>query len=105
MSGRLPEQEVTILDKQHNAAEQQHQVVIPPLICIVDEKEHARRRRPWSKGFNTSALKGYESLVMKRTLQLAEMLLLKNLKQAVNLTSWIEFLGYASDHSPCIRLS
>jgi len=87
-SGRLiPEREVL-----EDATEQQHQ----PLVGIVDKEEHARRRRPWTRGFNTSALKGYESLIINRTLQLVEGLLSKNLREAVDLKSFIDFFMYAA---------
>jgi cytochrome P450 len=92
-TGRIPENEkVTILD---NGTEQKH-VVVRSLISIVDKQEHARRKRPWSKGFSTSALKGYENLVIKRTLQFVEVLLSKNLKEAVNLPTWIEYLTFVA---------
>ena len=98
-SGRIPETEkVTFID---NAEEQQH-VVVRSLISIVDKQEHARRRRPWNRGFSTSALKGYESLVIKRTLQFVGVLSSKNLKEAIDLTTWIEFLGYAVTTSPAL---
>ena len=66
------------------------------MISIVDKQEHARRKRPWSKGFSTSALKDYESLVIKRTLQFMEVLSSKNLKEAVNLKPLIEYYGYVA---------
>ena len=66
------------------------------LVGIVDKQEHARRRRPWTRGFSTSALKGYETLVIKRTLQLVEVLLSQNLKESVDISKWIEFYGYAA---------
>lgn len=94
-SGRIPEhEEATTLDNEDNATEQKHQVV-SSLVSIVDKQEHMRRRRPWTRGFSTSALKDYEGLVIKRTLQLVEVLLSKNLKEAVDLTSLIGFFGYA----------
>ena len=95
-SGKFPEyEEVPITDEHGNVTTEQQQV-IPALVAIVDKQEHTRRRRPWAKGFSTSALKGYESLVIKRTLQLVEVLLSKNLKEAVDLSTWITFYGYAT---------
>jgi cytochrome P450 len=71
-------------------------MVVDALISIVDKQEHTRRKLPWSKGFSTSALKGYESLVIKRTLQFIEVLSSKNLKEAINLAPWITFFGYVA---------
>jgi hypothetical protein len=90
-SGRIPSTEkVTIPD---NGVEEHH-VAVRSLIAIVDKQEHARRKRPWSRGLSTAALKGYESLVIKRNLQFVDVLLSKNLKEAVNLASCITYLGY-----------
>ena len=95
-SGKYPDyEEVDIIDEHGNVTTERQQV-IPALVAIVDKQEHTRRRRPWTKGFSTSALKGYESLVIKRTLQLVEVLLSKNLKEAVDLSTWIMFYGYAT---------
>ena len=78
-----------------NDAEQQHEVV-SSLIGIVDKQEHLRRKRPWNRGFSTSALKDYESVVIKRTLQFMEVLSSKNLKEAIDLKSLVEFYGYVA---------
>lgn len=95
-SGLLPEYEdVAIIDEHGNTATKRQKVILP-LVNIIDKQEHMRRRRPWTKGFSTSALKVYETLVLKRTLQLVEVLSSKNLKEAVDLTTWIKFLGYAA---------
>ena len=92
-SGRIPKAEiVTTID---NGAEQRHELV-SSLISIVDKQEHSRRKRPWSKGFSTSALKDYEILVIKRMLQFMEILSSKNLKEATNLTKWISYFGYVA---------
>ena len=90
-SGRLPEYEIiSFLDDQVL-----HHESVQSLICIVDKEEHARRRQPWTRSFSTSALKGYESLVIKRTLQLVEALS-KNLGEAVDLNIWIGFFRYTA---------
>ena len=90
-SGRVPKSErVNIVD---NGTEQRHEVV-SSLVGIVDKQEHTRRKRPWSQGFSTSALKDYESLVIKRILQFMEILSSKNLKEAIDLTPWIAYFGY-----------
>ena len=75
---------------------EQRRVAVSSLIGIVDKQEHSRRKRPWSKGFSTSALKDYESLVIKRILQFMEVLSAKNMKEAINLTPWITFFRYVA---------
>lgn len=95
-SGRLPETEVvTFPDNQNNVTVPRSEAV-KALVCIVDKQEHTRRRQPWARGFSTSALKGYETLVTKRTLQLMEVLLSKKPDEAINLTTWISFFKYAA---------
>ena len=92
-SGRIPEKEkVTFIDD----TEVQQHVVVRSLISIVDKQEHARRKRFWNRGFSTAALKDYESLVIKRTLQLVEVLSSKNMKEIIDLTTWIKFFRYAA---------
>ena len=95
-AGRLPEYDkITVLDDQDNETKRRPEAV-KSLIAILDKKEHARRRQPWTKSFSTSALKGYESLLVKRTLQLVEVILSKNLKRAVDLKIWIEYFRYVA---------
>ena len=92
-SGLIPEAgEVTVVD---DGTEQRHKIVCS-LIGIVDKQEHTRRKRPWSKGFSTSALKDYESSVIKRILQFMEVLSSKNLKEPINFTQWITYFGYVA---------
>ena len=90
-SGRLPEYE-SVSFRVDNATETHHEAV-QSLICIVDKQERARRRRPWARSFNTSALKDYEGLVIKRTLQLLDVLSSKNLDAAVDLKRLLEYFG------------
>ena len=51
---------------------------VKPLIAIRDKTEHTRRRRPWTRAFNTVALKGYEELILKRATQLVETMAAQN---------------------------
>ena len=44
------------------------------LACLVDVREHARRRRPWARAFGGTALKGYEEIMAGRVEQLVELL-------------------------------
>jgi len=62
------------------------------LIAIRDISEHTRRRRPWTRAFSTSALKGYEALVIKRVTQLVDTLAAQ--KDTVDLSQWISFFAY-----------
>ena len=79
-------------------------MVVCSLVGIVDKEEHARRKRPWNRGFSTSALKGYENLIIKRILQLVEVLSSKNLKEPIDLPTWIEFMGYVTMIPFCVVL-
>ncbi|KAF8150653.1 cytochrome P450 [Crassisporium funariophilum] len=73
--GRVPEQER-----------------VKPLIAIRDKQEHTRRRRPWTRAFSTAALKGYETIVTSRCVQMVDSLSAE--KGTVNLTQWISFFAY-----------
>ncbi|EGN99142.1 hypothetical protein SERLA73DRAFT_137309, partial [Serpula lacrymans var. lacrymans S7.3] len=66
---------------------------VKPLITIIDTHEHARRRRPWNRAFNTSSLKGYEEIISKRTLQLVNVLSQEK-SGAVDLCQWICYFTY-----------
>ncbi|KAH8115859.1 high nitrogen upregulated cytochrome P450 monooxygenase 2 [Phellopilus nigrolimitatus] len=61
----------------------------PELIAIRNAHEHARRRRPWNRAFNTAGVKGYEPIVAKRALQLVGEL--EKRKSEVDLASWFIF--------------
>ena len=81
---------VTIVDK----GTERRSVAVSTLVAIVDKQEHTRRKGAWSRGFSTSALKEYESLVIKRIMQFTEVLSSKNLKEAINLTPLIAYFRY-----------
>ncbi|KAG6859792.1 hypothetical protein C0995_003925 [Termitomyces sp. Mi166 len=74
--GRVPEGETT-----------------KPMIALRDIAEHARRRRPWAHAFGTAALKGYEEIVKKRSVQFAESV--GQQMGAVDMMEWIAFLTNA----------
>ena len=61
------------------------------LIAEPNPHEHARRRKPWNRAFNSSALKGYEEIIIKRANMLYEGLAAQ--KGEVDLGKWI---GYFS---------
>ncbi|KAG6877406.1 hypothetical protein C0993_007743 [Termitomyces sp. T159_Od127] len=73
--GRVPEAETT-----------------KPMIALRDKIEHARRRRPWTRAFNTAALKGYEDIITNRCVQLVDAV--GQQTGAVDMTRWISFLAY-----------
>jgi cytochrome P450 len=91
----MPKTEPAIIVDSDNVTERQN-VVVSTLVAIVDKQEHTRRKRFWSRGFSTSALKDYESLVIKRILQFLEVISSKNLKEAINLTPLIAYFGYVA---------
>lgn len=52
-----------------------------------------RRRKPWNRAFNSSALKGYEEIIAKRAEQFVDALA----KQGrVDLTKWFDYLMYVA---------
>ncbi|KAF8640255.1 hypothetical protein AX16_010150 [Volvariella volvacea WC 439] len=65
---------------------------IKPMIAIRDRQEHARRRRPWARAFNSSALRDYEPIINNRTLQLMEHLSIE--KGVIDLAGWISHWSY-----------
>ncbi|KII83948.1 hypothetical protein PLICRDRAFT_432908 [Plicaturopsis crispa FD-325 SS-3] len=62
------------------------------LIALTDAKDHARRRKPWLRGLNSTALKDYEIIIERRTSQLVSALAAQ--KGAVDMTQWISFFAY-----------
>ncbi|KAJ8468958.1 hypothetical protein ONZ45_g17054 [Pleurotus djamor] len=62
------------------------------LIGVQDVQEHARRRRPWSRGLSTTALKDYEGILMNRVRQLANYLAQQT--GPVDLSEWIGYFTY-----------
>ncbi|KAG5730825.1 Cytochrome P450 67, partial [Termitomyces sp. T112] len=73
--GRIPEAETT-----------------KPMIALRDKAEHTRRRRPWTRAFSTAALKGYEEIITKRCVQLADAV--GQQSGAVDMAKWISFFTY-----------
>ncbi|EJD01468.1 cytochrome P450 [Fomitiporia mediterranea MF3/22] len=70
------------------------------LIAIRDPQEHARRRKPWNRAFNTTSVKGYEQILIRRALQLVGELEKRAqvkgglLKSAVDLAEWMKFFTF-----------
>ncbi|KAI0688711.1 cytochrome P450 [Cytidiella melzeri] len=63
-----------------------------PLIACQDPIEHARRRRPWNRAFNTNALRDYQPIITRRATQLVEALRIQ--AGNVDLAQWISFFAY-----------
>ncbi|OJT10336.1 Cytochrome P450 67 [Trametes pubescens] len=62
------------------------------LIAERNPIEHARRRKPWNRAFNASALKGYEEIIAKRANTLAEALAAQ--KDEIDLGKWFAYFIY-----------
>lgn len=62
------------------------------LITYQDPIEHARRRRPWNRAFNTHSLKEYQPIIARRAVQLVEAL--QSQSGSVDLAQWISFFTY-----------
>jgi cytochrome P450 len=73
------------------------------MIALRDKQEHTRRRRPWTRGFSSSALKGYEPLITARATQLVEAL--GNQVEAVDLSKWFGYFAYAHDFPTQVKLT
>lgn len=66
---------------------------VKSLLALRDLSEHTRRRRRWTRAFNTAALKGYEVIITNRVT-----LLVENLEKhagPVDLAKWIQFFTCA----------
>ncbi|KAI0329906.1 high nitrogen upregulated cytochrome P450 monooxygenase 2 [Cubamyces sp. BRFM 1775] len=63
------------------------------LIAESNPHEHARRRKPWNRAFNSSALKGYEEIIVKRANMLYEGLAAQKGAE-VDLGKWIGYFSY-----------
>lgn len=63
-----------------------------PLISLQDPAEHARRRKPWNRAFNSAALKEYQPTVAKRVAQLVETLQAQ--EGETDLAEWISYFTY-----------
>lgn len=73
-NGRIPESEVKAL-------------------IALSGHEHTRRRKPWSRAFNSAALKGYEEIIHRRATILGQQLG-KRMGQTVDLARWINFFTF-----------
>ncbi|KAI0772249.1 cytochrome P450 [Irpex lacteus] len=62
------------------------------LIMYRDPVEHARRRRPWNRAFNSAAVKEYHPRLAHRVAQLADCL--ANQNGVVDLSTWISWFTY-----------
>ncbi|KAH9940216.1 high nitrogen upregulated cytochrome P450 monooxygenase 2 [Epithele typhae] len=62
------------------------------LVAVSDIEEHARRRRPWLRGFAPAAVKEYDALIAQRASQMRSAL--EEQKGVVQLGEWIDFFAY-----------
>ncbi|KII89837.1 hypothetical protein PLICRDRAFT_52981 [Plicaturopsis crispa FD-325 SS-3] len=62
------------------------------LIALNNAKEHARRRQFWNRAFNSSALKDYEPVITRRSIELAEQL--EKQKGPLDLSRWLCYFTY-----------
>jgi cytochrome P450 len=68
--------------------------VIPSLIGVRDRNDHIRRRRPWTRAFNTAAVKGYTPLLAKRLSQLLDVLSSQQQRAGqVDLAAYIDYFA------------
>lgn len=56
--------------------------------------EHAHRRKPWNRAFNSTALKGYEEILEKRITQLVNLLDNRSFSGEVDLAQCISYFTY-----------
>jgi cytochrome P450 len=62
------------------------------LIMFRDPAEHARRRKPWTRAFNVSALKDYQPKIAQRASELVERLLSQ--EGVTDLSLWLSWFAY-----------
>ena len=62
----------------------------PGLVACRDTAMHAQRRRPWNRAFNSTSLKEFQPLIVKRAHQLVEGLAAKE-GQVADLAQWFSF--------------
>ena len=71
------------------------------LLAIRDQREHARRRKPWNRAFSITAVKDYEPTVQKRASQLMQELEKKaKAGTEVDLSVWMKSFTYVHHHEP-----
>ncbi|KAJ3525055.1 hypothetical protein NM688_g8461 [Phlebia brevispora] len=66
---------------------------IPALIADRDPAEHARRRKPWNRAFNTSSLREFQPVIVKRVHELVECLGERQ-GQIIDLAEWVSWFTY-----------
>ncbi|THH32413.1 hypothetical protein EUX98_g1775 [Antrodiella citrinella] len=66
---------------------------IKPLIAWRDASIHAQRRRSWTRGMSTSALKEYEPALAERITQLVDGLL-NSRGETTDMVEWLRFFSY-----------
>lgn len=72
----------------------------PSLMNLRNTKEHAKRRRVWTKAFSSASVKGYEPIVLARASQLVGELKKRCGGEnggAVDLAKWMSFFTCVVD--------
>lgn len=84
--------------KNHHVNQSHHYLVYkdretePPLINMQDTSQHVQRRKPWNRAFNSDSLKGYESILVRRSRELVEAFS-KRQSEAVDMARWMEYFA------------
>ena len=62
-----------------------------PMVGLQDLEEHGRRRRPWTRGLGTAALREYEHLTARRVRQLSDTL---EEQGETSLEKWFDYFAW-----------
>ncbi|KAI0695303.1 cytochrome P450 [Cytidiella melzeri] len=65
---------------------------VQSLIMYRDPAEHSRRRKPWNRAFNSTALKEYHPIISRRVSQLVERIASQD--GAIDLSLWLSWFTY-----------
>ncbi|PAV19188.1 cytochrome P450 [Pyrrhoderma noxium] len=66
----------------------------PSLISTRSTREHAVRRKPWTRAFSPASVKEYEPFVQRRALQLAGELEKRSELGPIDLTEWFNYFAF-----------
>ena len=66
-----------------------------PLDGIRDWAVHAARRKPWAQAMSSTALKGYDAILVTKVHELAEELNKRaTAGEIINISDWMSYFGY-----------
>lgn len=60
-----------------------------PLISLLDDAEHSRRRKSWNRAFSSAAVREYQPVVAQRATQLVQAL--QEQRSVVDLSQWMSY--------------